>query len=383
MKYKGVFELAHDQQLRGWVFCPAAPASRHELLARCGDEALGGATAELFRQDLADSEIGDGCHGFVINLTRPLSADEIAEVKVFVVSEGRELFQVPRPKARPPKQPAQEKPSRSLKLPLPPVDMSQHPVFVLGAARSGTSGVAQALLRSGWYEGEKEGFAIQALWTLIDATHAYYDTRKRDVASATMIHDVPKTHIIGGLRGLFAHLGRELYPSGRWIDKTPTSDMIRLAPILKEIFPNGKFIFMRRRAIENILSRQRKFPEVSLATHCADWAQVMSAWLEVRDRLGAAAIEMDQLAAAAQPDKTSATLIDFLGLPKINGRRFAEALKFDRPETTSDAFASVHDLLSLDWTMADKGTLLSVCGDLMREYGYSLDRTYFLADKAA
>lgn len=47
-----------------------------------------------------------------------------------------------------------------------------------------------------------------------------------------------------------------------WVDKTPDPRMIKCVPRLKRAWPNAKFIFVKRRGIENLESRIKKFPYV-------------------------------------------------------------------------------------------------------------------------
>jgi hypothetical protein len=377
MTVKGFVEIVHHRQIRGWAYAPGIQPEQLLVVAECGERQIGASAADLFRQDLADDAIGGGYHGFVINLDESLADDELSQVSVFAMTGPSDRTRLPQAASAPPA--AEPTVKAQARLTLEPVDMSQHPVFVLGAARSGTSGLAQALLKSGWYEGEEEGFLNPLLGDLINVVHQHYARTLEEQTWDTAIRRVPKSYFTGSLRAVFADLARQLYPTGRWVDKTPVAAFISLAPTLQEIWPNARFVFMRRRAIENILSRQRKFPEIGFKEHCLDWARAMSAWLEVRDKLGCAAMELDQVAVARDPHAAGASLIAFLGVPDSFGTRLLQGLAYDRPETTSDVFGSVTDLEEVDWSDEDKLDFMVICGDLFADYGYSLDRSYFAA----
>ncbi len=70
---------------------------------------------------------------------------------------------------------------------------------------------------------------------------------------------------------------------------------------------------MKRRAVENIASRMRKF-DVDFAHNCREWATIMEAWLSVREQLAGAALELDQLDIARAPDESAERLAGLLGL---------------------------------------------------------------------
>src|SRR4029077_6304744 len=120
----------------------------------------------------------------------------------------------------------------------------------------------------------------------------------------------------------FVKLVSDLYPTPRWLDKTPTVEMVRAAVLMKELWPNARFIFMKRRVVENLLSRRRKFPDGTTDSHYSDWAAVMTAWLAVREQLGNAALEIDHRQLVLNPEAVSFSISAFLGLPSSAAARF-------------------------------------------------------------
>src|ERR1700691_4163884 len=93
--------------------------------------------------------------------------------------------------------------------------------------------------------------------------------------------------------------------------------MIYAAPVFTQMWPSAVFVFAKRRAIENILSRTRKFPSVPFKDHCASWSEAMSAWRSVRDG-GVQAIEVDQFDLAHHPAREAERLGAFLDLSRNN-----------------------------------------------------------------
>lgn len=75
----------------GWAFDPAHPASAVMLEILDGDLFVARLTANRFRGDLAAAGIGDGRHGFELQLSRSLSPLVRHELRVRRVSDGRDL----------------------------------------------------------------------------------------------------------------------------------------------------------------------------------------------------------------------------------------------------------------------------------------------------
>src|SRR2546430_17539144 len=74
---------------------------------------------------------------------------------------------------------------------------------------------------------------------------------------------------------------RQLHPTDNFVDKTPGWPMLKALPALLVVWPNLRVVFTKRRGIENVLSRQRKFPDGVFESHCRDWAAAMETWLAV------------------------------------------------------------------------------------------------------
>ena len=70
---KGSIDFIDHHELRGWVQDDAAPGKAVSLVILDNDMEIGRASAQLFRQDLLEAEIGDGCHAFEFKFGAPLS----------------------------------------------------------------------------------------------------------------------------------------------------------------------------------------------------------------------------------------------------------------------------------------------------------------------
>jgi Sulfotransferase family len=270
-------------------------------------------------------------------------------------------------------------PARLTAFPMPTLDATQFPVFILGAARSGTSAIAQGLLKCGAYQGFEEGHFLWLLQRFLDAIDAFYAFNGEDALPNrfTMLSNAPYTYMADAVRAAFIAAIAEMFPSGRWIDKTPRPEMIEAARLMQELWPNARFIFMKRRGIENVYSRLVKFPQMSFTDHCRDWSNSMSMWLAMRDLLDSATIEIEQLAVARTPDRVAAEIGRFLKMPTYAVDELTRSLGEDLPEQTSDIRGPTLDISKVGWSVAQVTEFRRTCGPMMAAYGYGYTADYF------
>src|SRR5579863_10032735 len=161
MPMRGFIELVEPREIRGWAYDSDRPDYPVKVVATVDDEELGTTVADISRADLGAANVGDGRHGFALVFQPPLLIDQLGKVEVAANSaEGvpailrRTRFASDVMKST---------------QPIPwPSDPSQHPVFILGTTRSGTSAVSLALLKSGAYGGAGEGHVLELLGDLLD-----------------------------------------------------------------------------------------------------------------------------------------------------------------------------------------------------------------------
>ncbi len=372
---QGYLEYIQASRLYGWAFSQQDPGRRLAIEIRCGEEVLGRTTADVYRDDLLAASIGDGAHGFIFDLPQERGNADLQRLSAQAVAADGTLHPLERLCYTPL---VAEISVPEASFPGAVSDASQYPVFVLGSARSGTSAMARALQASERYWGPNEGHVFDLFAHLSDSLRSFYDIKQRAGADngATLLSQVPLAFLHGGLRHLFVTLVKTSMPTPWWFDKTPNHHMIHLAPQFKAIWPNAKFIFMKRRALEFIESRRRKFPEMSFETNCREWVVGMSAWNGVRERLGAHALEVDQLIMVRQPAGVVAAVTPFTKLNTVEAERFKRSLADDRPEQTADIFAPSLRLEDMSWTAAERRVFDEVCMPMMDAAGYSTDETY-------
>ena len=376
---EGFIEFVSPYQLRGWARAPELAAERLAIEAYVDDISLAAASASLYRPDLAEAGLGDGHYGFVLNFDVALPEEDIGELAVYARAPGGERHRLISIAPGPAEPAPQRQPKFEIAAPLPASNAAQRPVFILGAKRSGTSAVTQALLRSGRYAGQEEGHLLGLAGRLIELVEQHYEVNETEVTQQrnTFITRVPERYFFDSIKGVFAHLAEQVFPSGYWIDKTPNSAMVQLAPMLKEIWPKAKFVFMKRRGIENLVSRSAKFPETAFRERCEDWRNVMEAWLRVRDGLGRDAIEVEQLDLVREPERVADDLIRFLAIPAAEAAGFREALASDRPERTAKTFGQVYDFETAGWSASEIKKFKEICGAMMAVYGYGYGERYY------
>lgn len=265
--------------------------------------------------------------------------------------------------------------------PMPAVDSEHRPVFVLGAARSGTSAIAQGLLTCGEYQGFGEGHFLWMLQRFLETIRSFYAFNGEDALPDrfTMLSHAPYTYMTSAVRAAFVAAATEMFPTRKWIDKTPRPQMIEASRLMQEMWPNARFVFMKRRGLENVLSRLRKFPQISFSEHCHDWSNSMQAWLTVRDLLRPAALEIEQLALAQAPARVATELGRFLEMPQQAVTRLARSFTEDFPERTSDIHAPRIHIAKLGWSVAQITEFRSICGPMMAGFGYGYTEDYFAA----
>src|ERR1700722_13929151 len=165
-----------------------------------------------------------------------------------------------------------------------------------------------------------------------------------------MIREVPRSYFDDSFAQMFRDLAAKRFPMPFWLDKTPTPEMVRAAPRLAAIWPDARFIFVRRRAFENVSSQIRKFPRESFLACCEWWAACMSEWLTVRDGLRQRAIEVDQYAVSRESGRVATMIGELLRLEDAERDHLARFFANERVERTTTEMDRVEAGIPADWT---------------------------------
>ncbi len=258
---------------------------------------------------------------------------------------------------------------------------TMRPIFVIGAARSGTSAISLALMRGAGLPGFNEGHVFPMIDQLCQTIDDYYASiGERLLQSAViMIGSLDPVALKDHMISWFARVIEEQLGAEVWVDKTPDSRMLRAVPRIAELYPQARFIFAKRRGIENVMSRLRKFPERSFEQHCMLWAASMEQWQLARAQLSRACyIEIDQHDVALYPEDTAQRLGTFLGLDADQIGKISRFWLTQRPEQTKTP--RDYRYIGLDetgWTEEKKALFVRVCGPAMEQYAYTLGGCHF------
>lgn len=262
---------------------------------------------------------------------------------------------------------------------LPTKNLSQ-PIFIVGSPRSGTSVLNLSLINCLQLgkTATGEGHFMPLVHDVFCDVEKYYENN----AAAAKIKGVLLSRFNAGminqqLAEMFKLFYHRFYKEDVFIDKTPGWKMIEAIPSILQLYPDAYFIFAKRRGLENILSRQKKFPDMPFVTYCKDWSASMNMWLKVKESIPASQrLEIDQYDLAHHPLKVVTHLQKMLALPEEHKNRLLDFFKTQKIERTADDWLAV-SIDELKWTSEEKNIFLKECGETLNLYGYSLDSNYF------
>ena len=220
------------------------------------------------------------------------------------------------------------------------------PIFVLGSVRSATSTVVELLRRHGGFAGNPEGHLWPLLPKLTETCQSYFLKTKLPLESPNgrpndmfpLASDLGYGRICELLedclrQAVSIHYGRD------WVDKTPGPWSIQMAPQLRRIFPDAKFLYCYRHPRQCLISRMAKFYQVTFEEHCIDLALCWKNWLSVRDDLGTSCLRVSQQALHRDYVATASAILSF-----ASGRPCAPpagSAVINRERLTSIAFAPI------------------------------------------
>ena len=256
-----------------------------------------------------------------------------------------------------------------------------HPIFVIGPARSGTSAISLGLTRGAGLPGYNEGHVFPLLDQLCQTIDDYYASFDEEALkrAVILIGSLDPVALKDHVASWFVRLIKEQLGAEVWVDKTPDERMLRAVPRIAELYPQARFIFAKRRGIENVMSRLRKFPERSFEQHCMLWAASMEQWRLARAQVSKDYyIEIDQHDVALYPEDTARRLGAFLGLGSDQIDKISRFWLTQRPEQTKTP--QDYRYIGLDeagWTEEEKALFVRVCGPAMEQYGYVLGGCHF------
>jgi hypothetical protein len=152
--------------------------------------------------------------------------------------------------------------------------------------------------------------------------------------------------------------------------------MVQSVPILAETWPNARFVYMKRRGIENLMSRLRKFPGISFEGQCLDWAAIMSDWRKSRPSIPGRFVEIEQRSLLHDPAGAATMVGALIGLGAPEIAALGAWLSGERAEMTDPTARIMADIAETGWSAEMIETFGAICGAEMQAYGYTWDAGY-------
>lgn len=253
----------------------------------------------------------------------------------------------------------------------------RYPVFIVGSPRSGTSILVDSLLAAG-YNGFREGNFL-SVWNAIERVTDRHFEVFANGNPKVLVSMVDREALKAKLFLTLCHELERLNHEAPWFDKTGNPEMILSIPMLRRVWPESVFIFAKRRAIENIMSRVKKFPGLTFKYHCADWARTMAVWRASRERLAPETyVEIDQQSILQEPDAAAEAIARLLGLEQPSRAALARTFRTNRPQETERGSAQrLYGLEQTGWTKEQIEIFLGQCQEEMDAFHYTNDNTYW------
>lgn len=256
----------------------------------------------------------------------------------------------------------------------------QEPIFITGSVRSGTSIVARALIHGAGISGYVEGCFIDFLGSFLRVVDFNYERRPwQRLSKQVMLGHIRKPELIHSLLQWFKTEYEQYAPSkSTWVDKTADKELLYAVPHIRQMWPHAKFIFMKRRSIENIASRKRKFSHIGFKNHCMLWVELNELMLQTIQQLPKESYMLiDQYDVATDPAGVARSLGVFLHLTPNQIESVERVFREDRPEFTGGDETNIRSLDAMPWTDVEKQTVRDVCGSLTERMGWSLTSSYY------
>lgn len=249
-------------------------------------------------------------------------------------------------------------------------------VYILGSTRSGTSALRNALAETR-FKGYGEGHLAPILVDLIRNVRQHKATGLGAGVEGNGLNRLRENPLLRRMiRGYERYLAEEVQ-SESILDKTPTIVPIRAAPDLNRFHDKPYFLHCARRHVDNIASKQKKFPDRTLEQHCREWADCNLAWLDVRPQLEGNCLSFDFFDIAVDPEGMAGKIGAYLRLTPAEVAAVGAYLDRQRPQASADRdLTRFLKLSETGWTEAEQERFRAICGPVGERIGYGYD-TYF------
>ena len=253
--------------------------------------------------------------------------------------------------------------------------------LIVGSPRSGTTAVGNAVQKAFAEQGHGESHIAELFQKLLDSCEQYVTSSPAARSKGTLTHQVSQVHMQSLQFESLRSLHRDFYGEEIVIDKTPGGPMIQALPLLMKVYPQAKVIYCKRRGLENIASRLKKFPKVSFLAHCKQWRNTHHMWCKAKEQITyehnrkSWFCVIEQYLLATNVDSESRKIAEHLAFTPEQHQALVGYLRHESPQKSAS-----NDALSLEtikWTEEQKLIFMDICSKEMNRQKYSLDETYF------
>lgn len=256
--------------------------------------------------------------------------------------------------------------------------MNCFPIFIVGSHRSATSMMLKAIQSTYNVVGNTEGYiwpTLHGLKTTLDGVFSVLGgSEQSGVGRDFSVKKIGSKRIFDMWQQDLDALHKEMFSTDVWVDKTPGVEMIRTLPLVYSYYPNAAFIFMKRRGIENVDSRKRRFDD-DFWTACRRWTEIMDVWLDVRSRIGSNLVEVEQSFLSMDTEAIAQRIVNLLGGGDDEVQSLVKTFSERKHEVTKEPMERVWlGLEDMEWPDYEKKAFVDICGGTMAAYRYPLSQ---------
>ena len=241
-------------------------------------------------------------------------------------------------------------------------------LFIFGPARSGTSITQNAARTVLQLPGRGEGHVFTIYQRMVHQYFVYAKqfTEKKGALARELNPREFKQQSIDTIRALYSRV----YRSDSFVDKTPGAEAMLSTPLVRETFPDAKFVVIKRTGIEVVQSFQIKF-SASFEDSCKFWVACMNATLRMRE-LAPEALVVDQFELTNSPRDVAGRLAEHIGRPEKAGELAAFFSERRTEQSSTHDWTARLTLANTEWTAEQKDHFRKTCGQSMEQFDYPM-----------